>query len=510
MNCTTKNSVCNSAALLGFLTALAILAVLAFPAQAQVKLQQLSKDTFTNSQMQHATEVEPDTYSFGSMFVTAFQVGRRESGGGSSDIGFATSTDGGSSWKHGYLPGLTQYYKKGQFNAVSDPSVVYDAAHSVWLIASLGITDAQDDTTLLVSSSTDGITWSNPVIANNNSSYADKDWITCDNTSTSKYYGHCYIEWEDAGIGDQVMMTTSRDGGKTWSAKYAVNNAIGLGGQPVVQTDGKVVVPFYAFESNSISGFTSNNGGKSWSNPAVIFDLSDHQIAGGLRAYYDFPSVEVGSDGTIYMVWWDCRFRKGCSSNDIVLSSSTDGVHWSAVSRIPIDPTTSTVDHFLAGIAVDPTTSGSTTHLGVTYYYYPQANCTQQSCRLATGFVYSHDAGKSWSAPSKLASGMQMSWLPNTTLGYMVGDYISTSYVNGKAFGVFAKALAPANSKFREAMYTPEAGLYEIEEGNGPYVSSAGEQPVPNAKSDHPPVPFWDSEGRRPKEKGLRPPRERD
>ena len=242
----------------------------------------------------------------------------------------------------------------------------------------------------------------------------------------------------------------------------------------------------------------------------MISSISDHQVAGDLRAVYDLPSAEVGSDGTVYVVWWDCRFRSGCPSNDIVLSTSTDGKTWSSPSRIPIDPITSTVDHFLPGIAVDQSTSGSTTHLGLTYYYYPVANCTVSSCRLAAGFVYSHDAGKSWSTPSKLASGMQMSWLPNTTLGYMVGDYISTSYLNGKAFGVFAKALAPANSKFREAMYTPDMGLYEIEEGNGPYVSSAGEQPVPNAKSDHPPVPYWDSEGRLPKEKGVKPPKDRD
>jgi hypothetical protein len=478
---------------------LAVFAVLVVPASAQVKLEQLSKDTFKNSSTQHATEVEPDTYSFGSTFVTAFQVGRRYANGGSSDLGFATSTDGGSTWKNGFLPGLTVFYKSGTYNTVSDASVVYDAAHKAWLVASLGIDDAEDTTTLLVSNSSDGIDWNNPVVANNNSSYADKDWITCDNTSTSKYYGHCYIEWEDAGIGDQVMMTTSTDGGKTWSAKYAVPNAIGLGGQPVVQTDGKVVVPFYAFESGSISTYSSSNGGKSWSSASVVFTLSDHQIAGDIRAVYDFPSVEVGSDGTIYMVWWDCRFRSGCPSNDIVLSSSTDGKTWSSPSRIPIDPVSSTVDHFLAGIAVDQQTSGASTHLGVTYYFYPNANCSVSTCRLGVGFISSKDAGKTWTSSQKLASGMQMSWLPNTTLGYMVGDYISASYLNGKAYGVFAKALAPVGSKFRDAMYTPEDGLYEIEEGNGPYVSSAGEMPVPNAKSDHPPVPYWDSDGTRPR-----------
>jgi len=489
--------------LAGFLAVLAMLTVLASPARAaKAPLKQLSTDTFTNSDMQHATEVEPDTYSFGSSMVAAFQVGRRYSGGGASDIGFATTTNGGATWTNGFLPGITQFYQGGTYNAASDPSVIYDARHAVWLISSLGISDTQGNTTMLVSSSADGITWNNPVVANNTSAFADKEWITCDNTATSPFYGNCYIEWEDAGIGDQILMTTSTNGGKTWSKAFTVSNAIGLGGQPVVQTNGTVVVPFLG---NEIDYFTSTNGGKTWTSAAVLSSLSDHGVAGSLRAVYVLPSAEVASDGTVYVAWWDCRFRTGCSSNDIVLSSSTDAKTWSSPTRIPIDAVSSTVDHFLPGIAVDPATSGATTHLGLTYYYYPTANCSTTTCKLAVGFVYSHDAGKTWSTSTSLAKGMKMSWLPNTTLGYMVGDYISTSYLNGKAFGVFAKALAPKAAQFREAMYTPNMGLYEMQEGEGPYVSSAGDRPIPNAKSDHPPVPFWDSEGRIPKQKPAKP-----
>jgi len=474
---------------------LAILALAANTASAKTNLKQLSTDTFKNSGMQHATEVEPDTYSFGSMIVSAFQVGRRYANGGASDIGFATSTDGGSTWKNGFLPGMTTFYKDGKYNAVSDPSVIYDSHHAVWLISSLGISDGNGNTILLVSSSADGIHWNKPVTANSTSAYADKDWITCDNTSTSKYYGQCYIEWEDAGIGDQVMMTTSTDGGQTWSSAYSVNGAIGLGGQPVVQTNGTVVVPFLG---SGIQFYTSRDGGKTWGNVGTIANPNDHTIAGNLRAVYDMPSAEVGSDGTVYVVWWDCSFRQNCSSNDIVMSTSTDGKTWSKISRIPIDPTTSTVDHFLPGIAVDQSTSGNSTHLGLTYYFYPVANCSTSTCKLGAGFVSSTDNGKTWTHAKKLAGGMNVLWLPNTTLGYMVGDYISTSYVNGKAFGVFAKALKPTNSKFHEAMYTPDMGLAEIEEGNGPYFSSAGELPLPNAKSDHGPRKFYDTEGRIP------------
>jgi len=56
---------------------------------------QISSDPFTNPTSNHKTEVEPGTFTFGSTIVSAFQQGRFFDGGGS-DIGFATSTDGGA------------------------------------------------------------------------------------------------------------------------------------------------------------------------------------------------------------------------------------------------------------------------------------------------------------------------------------------------------------------------------------------------------------------------------
>jgi hypothetical protein len=463
-------------------------------ALAQRGLVELSSDPFTNSTSQHATEVEPDTFAFGSTIVSAFQTGRIFDGG-SSDIGFATSTNGGATWKHGFLPGITTFYKGGRYTAASDASVAYDPAHGKWLVGSIAITNATG-VAVLASSSSDGLTWNNPVTVNNNSSFADKDWIVCDSNSSSPFYGHCYVEWEDAGIGDQVEMSTSTDGGQTWSAAFLVPNAIGLGGQPVVQANGTMVVPFLSLDSGGIGVYTSTNGGKTWGGLGTISGVTSHQVAGGLRAVYELPSAEVDGAGNVYVVWWDCRFRKNCSSNDIVFSSSSDGKHWSAVSRVPIDPVTSTVDHFIPGLAVDPATSGATAHLALTYYYYPVANCSQTTCKLSVGFISSTDGGKTWVAGKVLAAGMNNNWLPTTTLGQMVGDYISTSYVNGKAFGVFAGALPPTGGKFFEVMATNKVGL---EEGSGPLLSSAGDKPVPNAKSDHGPATFWDSEGRIPR-----------
>src|SRR5205085_9483898 len=98
--------------------------------------------------------------------------------------------------------------------------------------------------------------------------------------------------------------------------------------------------------------------------------ITDHAEQGGLRST-PLPSAEMDAAGTVYVVWSDCRFRVNCTANDLVLSKSSDGVTWSMPARIPVDPTTSTIDHFIPGLGVDPGTSGSSAHLGLAYYYYP-------------------------------------------------------------------------------------------------------------------------------------------
>jgi hypothetical protein len=456
--------------------------------QAQVPLVKLSTDTFTNPSSQHATEVEPDTYAFGSTIVSAFQVGRIF-GGGSSDIGFATSTDGGAHWTNGFLPGVTQFFMGGRFSAASDPAVAFDAAHGVWLISSLGLAGTNN---VLTSRSTDGINWENPVVVDDTSGFADKNWIACDSSASSPFFGHCYVEWDDAADGGRIRMSTSTDGGLTWSSPISPPNAFGLGGQPVVQPNGRVVVPY---TGNGLQAFSSNNGGASWTSPVTVSNIVEHGVAGGLRTFA-LASAEVDGGGTVYVVWQDCRFRSNCSSNDIVMSTSTNGTTWTPPARIPIDPTSSTVDHFIPGISADPATSGSTAQLALTYYFYPRARCTPVTCKLAVGFVSSQDGGQTWSAAIRVAGPMKTTWLPQTSSGLMVGDYISTSFVNGKAFGVFAKANRRVGQVFDSAMYTTVDG-FSIPAG-GPVFSSAGENPVPGVKSDRGPRKFYDLDGRFP------------
>jgi hypothetical protein len=440
-------------------------------------LTQLSSDPYTAPPGQHATEVEPHVLAYGNMLVAAFQVGRNPPpGGGATNIGWATSTDSGNTWTNGFLPGLTAANGSGPYDAASDPVVAYDAKHGVWMIASLPISASLPTPAVVVSRSTDGVTWQNPVSVGANGSNSDKNWIVCDSWPSSPHYGNCYVEWDDDGDSDLIYMNTSTDGGQTWSASVTTaDNALGIGGQPLVQPNGSVVVPIETFGgSGMISSFTSTNGGASWGNLNTVAAIQVHVDAGGIRSG-PLPSAAVDGVGTVWVVWEDCRFRAACSANDLVYSISTDGVNWSTVTRVPIDGTSSTVDHFIPGVGIDPTTSGAGAHVAMHYYYYSQSDCTQATCQLIAGYISSANGGSTWNEPLTLAGPMQLGWLPNSQNGLMVGDYIATAFTNGVPHGVFAVAAANSGATFNEAIYTAQ-GLTVA--ATGRQLSSAVDKPL--------------------------------
>jgi len=436
-------------------------------ARANVALTPVSADPFSNATSQHATEVEPDTFASGNTVVAAFQVGRFFNGG-ASDIGWARSTDGGATWStSSFLPGLTSsatpFPLDPRFERVSDASVAFDQRHNTWLISSIPIeASTLVVPTVFVSRSRDGgVTFDRPVQIPPPARKVnlDKNWTVCDNHPDSPNYGHCYTEFDNFGENDTEYMSTSTDGGLTWSVPVSpTGKPKGLGGQPVVQPNGTVVVPFETVTGN-IAAFRSTDGGATWSRASTVSRISFHPVAGGLRTS-PLPTAEVDAAGRVFVAWEDCRFEPGCTANDIVFSTSPDGVAWSAVQRVPIDAVGSNVDHFIPGIAVDPATSGTSAHLALTYYFYPNAACTEATCDLTVGYVSSPDGGAHWSPPTQLAGPMKLGQIADTSQGPMVGDYISTSFnALGTAATVFAVGIPPTTKPFDEGMYAPTAPL---------------------------------------------------
>jgi BNR repeat protein len=410
----------------------------------EIVSRRLSVDPYGNSDSQHETAVEPDSASFGSTVVAAFQVGRRANGA-AANIGTAVSTDAGRTWQRSLLPATTaNATPPGPEQAASDPSVAFDAVHGVWLVASLTLEDSFSH--VFVSRSTDGKAWSAPVDAAGGPTL-DKEWIACDNGATSPFRGRCYLEYTD----DDKNITVSQfsnDGGLTWSAATRATGFL-VGTQPVVLPNGTLVVVAgdYSGEAalaGSIVALRSTDGGATFAR----FTVSDLRAAGnGPTRAIALPSVDADAAGTIYAVWHDCRFRPGCTRNDLVLSTSTDGQTWTAPARIPVpDTTDSPMSLFIPGLAADQAAPG---HLGLVYAFYASGSDT-----LGIGFVQSRDGGRTWAGRVRLdAQPLQVTSLPRAEGGRMVGDYFSTSFAGDRVIPVFALAAPPLLGRFREAIF---------------------------------------------------------
>ena len=312
------------------------------------------------------------------------------------------------------------------------------------MISSLVLTEAGGvkGVGIYTSRSTDGgLTWGTPVAIPNTAGMIspDKNWIVCDNTATSPFYGNCYTEWDDNGAGNRMEMSRSTDGGLTWSVagdqrqrhhRRPAGRAPGWHGhradrQRQRNRDRRLQLHQRRRELERRHHDRHNQAPHRRRQPArgAAALRRDRRRRHGLRRLDGLP------------------LPQGCKANDIVISHSLNatGTSWSAVTRVPIDATGSGIDHFIPGLAVNKATSGATAQLGLTYYFYPKG-----STQLSVGFTSSANAGSTWSTPQTIISGMTSTWAATTSQGRMVGDYISTSYGSDNlAHGIFGAANTP-------------------------------------------------------------------
>jgi RTX calcium-binding nonapeptide repeat (4 copies) len=409
----------------------------AIASDCELVSRRVSRDLTRDVRAQHESEVEPDSFTVGHTTVATFQVGRFADGGAAA-IGYAVSSDDGRTWRNGVLPGLTQTGSPpGSAARASDPAVAYDALHGVWLITTL-VLDGQA-TRLTISRSSDGFTWSTPIVAAEASSSAnitfDKEWVACDNGRSSPFAGRCYLAYSDVLHGDVIASKWSTDGGLTWSGQVQVSSTDGVGVIPVVRPSGDLVLVYLAHDSR-IESAVSTDGAVSFSAPVVVSPVSIHPER-GLR-FSPLPSADVDASGRVWATWHDCRFSPACTGNSAVVTTSQDGRTWSA-------PTVATSgrDAVQPSLGIDPASG-----LAAIAYYAIRA--TGIDCEL----VVQRPGGAGWGAPRRLsAQTMAVPWLPSTASGRMLGDYISLTWSGPRPLVVWALASPPQGSSLRQAIY---------------------------------------------------------
>jgi hypothetical protein len=406
---------------------------------------QLSHDAGTNFEAQHETQVEPDSFSYGSTIVAVFQSGRFTNGGAEA-VGFSTSRNAGRTWHSGRLP--------GSFERVSDPVVGYDAVHRWWIATSLA-----SEESVAVNRSRDGLRWRAPVEVDSNGQEYDKEWIACDNWAASPFRGRCYLSYLNF-TANTIDTRRSTDGGRTWSSPVAVDAhrapAAANGVQIAVRPNGNVLLVFSiwgAVANNEIATSRSVDGGATFSAPAHAATLDSGELS-WLRAP-PFTSVDVDAAGTVYAAWRNCDFSSQCAG-DIVLVRSSDGIRWTAPVRIPTGPDDGSLFYFLPAFAVDPATSGGSARLALLYHSMspssacdPAYGCFQVDVKLTT----STNGGSTWTRLQQLnALPMLPAWMADTSLGRMLGDYVSVSWSAGRPTPVWSLASAPTGAPLRQAI----------------------------------------------------------
>src|SRR5262249_3226348 len=151
----------------------------------------------------------------------------------------------------------------------------------------------------------------------------------------------------------------------------------------------------------------------------------------GFRAF-PLPGAAVDPSGRIWATWHDCEAAGG-SRNAVFVATSSDGLTWSAPTMV-----TRGRNAVLPAIGIDPAPGRV-------------AIAVMRSGALGMDeeLVESPGSPTSWRTPKRLsAQSMPFEWLPSTTSGRMLGDYISVDYAGGRPLVVWVLASEPVAGRF--------------------------------------------------------------
>jgi hypothetical protein len=311
-------------------------------------------DVAPHGACQPDTLVEPDVAvsPFNSNIQVAVAHDCRFADGGAVDISYAWTHDGGATWHHAPVPGLTRE-TGGTYGRTSDPVVAFGADGSVY-ISALEIDINGCRSGVAVSRSTNGgETFGKPVLAQASTKCSfsdDKNWLVTDNQLNSPFYGRVYQFWSaflSNGASPQVLRW-SDDQGQHWNTTHFVTSRkeFAQDSQPIIAPDGTITDVYItsgkAFGNDvrhpvmghnqtaqgsgvSLVAQTSQDGGATWSGQSVIA----RNIGGGpigIRCCLPLASGDPAT-GHMFAVW----NANGPGQQDaVMLSSSADGRHWSA------------------------------------------------------------------------------------------------------------------------------------------------------------------------------------
>ncbi|HEY5175586.1 MAG TPA: sialidase family protein [Terriglobales bacterium] len=249
------------------------------------------------------------------------------------------SVDGGATWDAQTHSVIAQPTKPG-IPFEDKPYIVADNTDSKYAgNLYVGWTEFRiDESVVLFSRSTDGgLTWSAPIdISAHHGLPRDDNGAVEGFTGAVAADGTLHVVWAD---GDSIVLASSRDGGKTFSKSRAVLKTAPLyfavaaldraNGFPEIAIDprrgrkGLLYVTWSDYRDGDIGVFcaTSDNGGKSWSNPVRV---NSNPVHDGTDQFFQWLAVDPAT-GAANIIFYDRRIDPDNRKTTVTLARSVDG-----------------------------------------------------------------------------------------------------------------------------------------------------------------------------------------
>lgn len=387
----------------------------------------------------------------------------RYADGGAVAISHAWTRDGGLTWRHAPVAGLTTT-TGGVWERVSDPVLAFGPSGDLYL-STIALNSSPTDcrSVVLVSRSTDGgATFGKPVTAqytNDCNLFNDKNWIAVDGQPRSPHRGRVYQFWSFfTADGAQQRLRWSDDRGQHWSAAVTVTpgaTTVTQNSQALIQPDGTVTDVYLDYTGTGrrpdserevvgartapraapapfpgvpLRARTSRDGGRTWSRAVTVATDVGGDVP-GVRCC--LPSAVADPvTGRLHAVW---------SSTDLSLlrlSSSSDGVHWSTPGTVDADRVASTLV-----VNADIAAYGGTVLVS-----WGRGDSAVAGGRFVQQEVAeSVDGGRTFGRPLALGPRSDLRYAAQAG-GAFPGDYIGTAITRGRGYVAWARSSTPPGS----------------------------------------------------------------
>ncbi|MBD0371619.1 MAG: exo-alpha-sialidase [Pyrinomonadaceae bacterium] len=346
----------------------------------------------------------------------------------------AYSTTDGANWTK---TALTRTWNNTTFGIGFDPGVDVDKTGTFYYTYGVAPLSGDYPNAIVMMKSTDGVNWTKatPVTFNTNKNFDDKYYLAIDR-SNGTFANRIYVSWTRNSGNNQILeMSTSSNGGTTWSAPVKVNDGTSkfervIGAYPAVdQNTGVVYDSWHDYARNIIYVDKSTNGGVTWGTDRAAATThagfgQDIGCVGG-RSQGPAHALKVGPSGTLYLVYADPVSGRGF---DVLFTKSTNGgVTWSTPISLNDDTTSS--DQFQPTLSVESNGTGGDK---VTVTFYDRRD-DPADCLAHVYATQSTDNGATWSANVRQTSASSnFNGNPNGP-----GDYSSSAPWTGAVWPFF-------------------------------------------------------------------------